>query len=668
MAKKNNRLTGSLRKRVVFLASAIFVLLSLLILQFYRLQIIQGEFWTKKADLQHYFFVNEPFRRGRFFSCFHEYKKGIKDSLQLVVDIQKQHLYADPVSIPQDHKKELAKILADKLKLKKQKLEQELHLKSRSRLLMMWMSEEEKQDFLVWWRSFAKARKIPLNALFFVNDYQRSYPYGKLLGQVLHTIQPRKDEKSKQAIPTGGLELYFDELLRGKAGKRKMMRSPKHSFEMGEVIEEPIHGADIYLTIDPCLQAICEEEIEAGVKKAGAKSGWAVMMNPENGEILAMAQYPFFEPSKIQDYFSDASKQDIAKVKSVTDANEPGSVMKPITCAIALMANEELRRRKEPPIFDPKEKVAVENGDFPGRVKPIKDTKPMKWLNMEMALQKSSNIYMGRIIERVIQRLGDKWYRKVLQECFGFGKKTGIELPGESPGRLPSIGKLHPNGKLEWSLPTPFSLAIGHNVQANSIQLLQALSMIANGGYKIEPTLVRKAIRTDASGRTEILINGRKSDKPKTRVLPKSLTETVVQGLKYVTKPGGGGFRADIAGFTEAGKTATANKIVNGQYSKEKFCSSFIGFTPAVNPVFSLLITIDEPSTAYVPGVGHLYYGGISAAPIFRAIGERALEYLGIQPDDPHDLLKNSENFDKDKLDWMKEVKRLQEIMQKWNN
>src|SRR4029078_11565455 len=133
------------------------------------------------------------------------------------------------------------------------------------------------------------------------------------------------------------------------------------------------------------------------------------------------------------------------KVKAITDANEPGSVFKPFTTAMALKANKILTERGEKPLFTPEEKIAVANGRFPGRSKPISDTSLHHYLNMNMGMQKSSNIYMGRLAERMIARLGNKWYRNGLI-AFGFGQKTHIELPAESAGVLPTPKKLHPNG------------------------------------------------------------------------------------------------------------------------------------------------------------------------------------------------------------------------------
>src|SRR5262249_34924550 len=158
--------------------------------------------------------------------------------------------------------------------------------------------------------------------------------------------------------------------------------------------------------------------------------------------------------------------------KAITDANEPGSTMKPISVALALQANLEREKEGKSALFHPLEKIDTSKGNFPGRgKKPLKDTRFHHYLNMYLALQKSSNIYCATLVQRIVQNFGDNWYREKLYNTFGMGQKTKIELPGESLGVLPTPGKKHPNGRLEWSLPTPYSLAMGHNVQATSLQM-----------------------------------------------------------------------------------------------------------------------------------------------------------------------------------------------------
>lgn len=659
-------------KRLAIVCMGLFVCYGLLLTHFYKIQIHEEGDWREKAARQHYFTVTEPFMRGTFYSNS-SIKKGHPEKPHpIVMDVEKFHLFVDPLSIPLEHRDVVADQLIATLDIEKEQqkaFRSNFAKKSRSRKLARWLDSNLSDIILNWWRPYARKHKIASNALFFVSDYQRSYPFGKMLGQVLHTIQDTKDEQTKQGLPTGGLELYFNNHLKGKQGKRRMMRSPRHSFETGEVIELPENGADIYLTVNHCLQAICEEELEKGVKFIKAKSGWAVMMNPRSGEVYALAQYPFFDPPFYREYFNDKELIGHASVKAATDAYEPASVTKALTISIALLANEELKKRGEKPLFDPEEMMPTENGAFPGRSRPIKDTRLHKFLNMDMAIQKSSNIYCARLMERVVNRLGNDWYRDALMNVFGLGKKTNIELPSESPGVLPKPGRKHPNGRLEWSVPTPFSLAMGHNLQVNTFQILRAFATFANGGYLVNPTLIRKIVKQRSDGTEEVLLDHTSLEwqSQAIKVLPENIVERVVQSLKYVTKPGGGGWRGDIWGYTEVGKTGTAKKIVDGKYSSQSYCASFVGFTPVKNPAFILMIVVDEPDPSYRQGIGYGYYGSVSAASIFKQIAQRTLEYLGIPMDDPHGFSSNDPRFKEDKADWHRETKLLNEKYEKWN-
>lgn len=660
-------------KRLLILSLFIFALFALLIAQFYHIQIVDGERWSREADRQHYFIVKEPFLRGTFISNT-SVKKGHHELPQsFAIDVQKFHLYADLAAIPEEHLLVVEQRLSTLLDLKVQEqsfLKRQLQKKSRSRKLAKWLDRETRDAITQWWLPYAKKNKIPRNALFFVNDYQRSYPFGKLLGQVLHTIQGTKDEATAQALPTGGLELYFNQIVKGKQGKRRLMRSPRNSLETGEVINAPQNGANIHLTINHCLQAIAEEEVANGVKKSKAKSGWAVMMDPFTGEILALAQYPFFYLSEYQKYFNDKTLIEHTKVKAITDANEPGSIMKPITIAMALKANDELIARKAKPLFDPSVMMPTSNTHFPGRRKPLSDTHSHKFLNMNMAIWKSSNVYVARLVEKIISQLGNDWYRNGLQESFGFGRKTGIELPSESVGLLPTPGKKHPNGALEWSQATPYSMAMGHNIQVSSLQILRAFAIIANGGYLVTPTLVRKIVKTNPDGSEEVLVDHtteeRKQQFP--RVVSAEIAKTVLKAMKYTTKNGGTARRADVYGYSEAGKTGTADKAINGFYTPKQVCSSFVGVVPANNPLFVLVVSMDEPEYKYEAGIGKNHHGGACAAPVFREISKRSLEYLGVAPDDPFGYPVSDPRYDANKADWVPETRQLQEIYEKWNS
>lgn len=628
------------RKRLCIAAVFLVLLFCLIIVRFYQIQIIEGDKWASVALAQHQYVAIEPCMRGSFYSNS-SVKQGHPGEAQpFVIDVPKFHLFIDPDSIPAAVKPKMARELCGRFGIDK---EVEFGKKSRSRKIASWLDREQRGKIEQWWREFASREQIVRNAIFFTSEYKRSYPFGTLLGAVLHTVQ------EDQSHPTGGLEMMLNAYLKGKEGKRLIVRSPRHPLDTGKVLIAPENGADVYLTINHYLQVIAETELAKGVQAAGALGGWAVMMDPYTGEILALAQSPPFDPSRYADYFNHPHLIEHTKVKAVTDCFEPGSIFKPITMAIAMKANEELAKKGERPIFSPQEKVPCANGWFPGRSTPLKDGRTHSFLNMDLGLQKSSNIYMARIAQRLVDTMGDAWYRNALVEVFGFGEKTNIDLPAESSGLLPTPGKLHPNGKLEWSLPTPYSLAIGHNILCNSVQLVRSYAILANGGLAVQPHLIRKIIK---GGKTIVDNTSYRASK---QVLNPSIARAVVRGMKFVTKEGGTSRRADLLEYTEAGKSGTAEKIVDGNYSKDHNVSSFVGFAPANHPRFVLIVSIDDPEKKVIPGVGKQQYGGICAAPVFREIATRALQYLGVAPDDPR------------RTDWAAEVRELKELYEKWN-
>ncbi len=659
------------RKRLVFISIFLSFLFSLLIFRFYQIQIVEGDKWTKIALSQHQTVLIEPFMRGSFYSNTSILSGHPEDEQPFVIDVPKFHLFIDPDSIPPDAKSRMADDLFRLLGFnaeQQKKMRPEFERKSRCRKICMWLDRNRRDQIHLWWTQFAHREKIVRNALFFISDYQRSYPFGTLLGSVLHTVQEEKDPHTFQSLPTGGLELLFNSYLKGKRGKRLITRSPRHPIDTGTVIEEPENGADVYLTINHYLQAITEAELAKGIQDSKAQGGWAVMMDPNNGEILALAQMPTFNPARYADYFNNPKLQELTHVKAVNDCFEPGSIFKPITLAICMKANEELKKEGKKPIFSPDEKIAASNGMFPGRSSPLKDAHVHHFLNMNLALQKSSNVYMGRLIQRLIDTKGAWWYRSALEDIFGFGHKTNIELPAESQGLLPTPGKLHPNGKLEWSVPTPYSLAIGHNILINSIQMTRAYAVIANGGNLVQPHIVRKIVRKHADGSLETIVDRTGALMPAAKkVLDSAICERIVVGMKYVTKEGGTSKRADVMGYTEAGKSGTAEKVIGGIYSKQHHISSFLGFVPAKNPRFILMVSIDDPESKYIPGVGTQHLGGVCAAPVFRQIAQRSLQYLGYEPDDPYGYPQGDPRRDSRKADWAAEVESLKKLYEQWN-
>ncbi len=610
--------------------------------------------------------IREPARRGRLYA--HPSLRPGHPELKtpLVVDLPKFHLYCDPFLVPPEKRADLAAELerllphpSKQMSAKGWILEQ-LGKKSRSRKLSLWLSREERMKIELWWEEYAPRARLRRGVLYFISDYRRCYPFGHLLGQVMHTIRDEKDEENGQAIPTGGLELMFDSILQGTEGKRIRHRSPRRALGLGRVLSTPVPGADLYLTIDHHLQAIAEEAVEKGVRTANASGGWAILMDPYSGEIWALAQYPFFEPSHYASYFQDDKGMQQTKVKAAIDAYEPGSIFKPLIVALFLQANQELRQRGEAPLFDPDGKIATSDGRVPGRhQKPIRDLRFHRFMNMDMALQKSSNVYLARVMQRLIERMGEEWLRSRLQKVFGIGQKTGVELPGEASGFLPTLGKKYASGALEWSVPTPYSMAMGHNLLATGLQLVRGYAILANGGREVTPHLVRKVVRSLPDGKEEILLDRSAKAAPTMgeQLLDPEIAARMVRTLKYATKSGGSATRADIPGYTEAGKSGTAEKVIAGSYSKRDHISFFAGVAPANHPRFVLLVAIDDPE--YKVGVGRNQLGGVCAAPVFREIGLRTLEYLGVPPDDPFSGTKQA--------DWYDEAERLARLYREWN-
>lgn len=660
------------RKRLFSVAFTLFACFLCLIARFFQVQVLEHEKWKKQAFSQHQMMVSEPSRRGAFYSNASVKKGHPEEPSAFVFDVQKFHLWIDPKSIPESIKP----LMAEKLFQGLGKLQEEgsfrlaktsWHLffeeflkNSRARKLVSWLTYEERKALQQWWKPFAKEKRIPKNALFFEAQYQRSYPFGSMLGPVLHTVREDKDPKTGFHIPTGGLELFFQHYLEGTDGKKRVLRSLNRPMETFEVIQKAEDGADVYLTINHYLQAIVEAELAKGVENAKGKGGLAVMMEPFTGEILALAQTPGFDPSRYRDYFKDPQLQERTRIKALLDAFEPASVFKPITLAVCLKANEELEARGEAPLFSPEEKIATHNGWFPGRSFPLKDGRVHSFLNMPLAIQKSSNIYMGKLVEKLVNRMGDAWYRSALLEL-GFGQKTGVELPAETPGVVPTPGKLHPNGRLEWSLPTPYSLGIGHNILVNALQMIKVYGMFANGGLEVQPHLIRKMVK----GNQVLLDNtGYRAHK---QVLSQKNAQAIVRAMQFTTKEGGTSKLGDIMGYSEAGKSGTSEKILNGQYSHQKYLSFFVGLAPVHDPRFVLFVMVDEPELKYVPGYGKHHHGGVSASPIFREIGLKALQYLGEPPDDPYGYPYPDPRRNPKKAHWMNEVKALKERYETWN-
>lgn len=661
----------SSRIRLIVLGIWSLFAFSVILVRFYFLQVIERDKWLSIANRQHRILLSESGKRGTFFAHNSLCNNSSEEDKPLAMDVLSYSLIIDPLGIPEEHKPLLIRDISRMLHVDKG-ISSAFYKKSRYRKIAEHLFTGKKEEIERWWHLYAKKYRISRNALFFRKSYQRVYPFGHMLGQVLQSVRTVDNgDGDVHIVPLGGLEKVFHPYLSGKKRCASFFRVPRQYVMLEELDgsdgtynlfqDSDIDGNHVYLTINHVLQSIVEEELARGIESVSAKRGMAIMMNPFSGAVYALAHYPFFSPERYRDFYRD--KLSHVKIGAISDCFEPGSTMKPISMAIALKANQMCLRQNERPIFSPEKMISCDRVNFPGRSKPMKDLRHHRKLNMPMAMQKSSNIYPALLIQKVVEKCGASWYRNQLTQVFGFGEKSGIELSYENIGLVPTPGKKHKNGRPEWSPSTPSSLAIGYNVTVNLVQMAKAFSIFANGGLSVKPTLWRKIVFQD--GRE---IHNADLITVRTRVLDEAIVQAIVKAMKYTTKIGGSGVLADVPGFTEVGKTSTSEKCIDGKYYKDKNGSSFVGFAPENKTKFVLLVFVDEPKKEFIHGFGFTHFGGKCAGPIFREISRRALEYFGCSPDDPYGYPTGDARFNPKKADWFQEASQLNKDYEKYNH
>ena len=430
-----------------------------------------------------------------------------------------------------------------------------------------------------------KALQLP--GIFFLKENRRFYPNSQLAAHLIGFVG--LDSKGLE-----GIEFQYDALLNGKNRVWAAARDALgREIAMGKLpFEKEDHYRNIVLTIDKPIQHITEAELDRGVEKWGAKGGMAIAMDPLTGKILAMASYPTFNPNQ---FIQSRSKS--WRNGAVSDVFEPGSLFKVFLAAAAL----------EEHVVRPSDSFHCENGSYTVYDRTIHDTSKHGWLTFQQIIKFSSNIGASKVGEKMGK---ERFYRYI--SAFGFGEKTGINLPGEGKGIL-----RHPR---YWPPVALDTISFGQGISVTGIQLVTALSAIANGGFLMKPYVVEKI--TNEKG--EVV----QSFQPETirKVVSGETAKKVTMLLKATTEKGGTGEGAVPAGYEVAGKTGTAQKVDSllGGYSENRYISGFMGFAPAEAPKIALLVVIDEPQGGN--------YGGVVAAPIFKAIMEKVLPYLQVVP------------------------------------
>lgn len=462
------------------------------------------------------------------------------------------------------------------------------------------LARKIEDDFARELRALIKERN--LGGVYLREGERRYYPSPLTLTQVIGYV----DETN---TGVSGVEKTFDEALQGTPGYRYCERDRErreiHAYRGLQV--DPVPGNDVYLTIDMALQTVVERELDSVIDKFRPAKVTAIFLDPTNGEVLAMASRPHFDLSTREGI---RGAEPIRRNPAISDLYQPGSTFKVVGFGAAFDRG----------IADPSTEVDCHLGLYDAGGFNITDHHPYGKLTARMAFAKSTNIgtyLLTRPLNR--EHLTDYVKR------FGFGERTGIELNGEHRGRL-----LDPK---RWSATSFYSQVIGYEISVTPLQMAMACAVVANDGVYQTPTILRgiRADRTGALLEKKELAAGR-------RVLSEKAAHQLQQCMVETMGPYGTGTKGDLPGYSVAGKTGTARKHVEKVgYVKGLYTASFMGFLPAENPRLLGLIVIDEPKAD-----GPMVYGGAVAAPVFQKVAAEAVKILGIEPDQPEELLQDA--------------------------
>jgi cell division protein FtsI (penicillin-binding protein 3) len=423
--------------------------------------------------------------------------------------------------------------------------------------------------------------KIP--GIYFQKEDRRFYPKGDLAAHVLGYVDI--DEKG-----LGGLEYRYNNDVQGERGRVLVMTDARgRSFDS---VEQPVvPGADLVTTIDQQIQYIVDKEVVAAAEKTHAKGVSIVVMDPRSGEVLAMGNYPTFNPNQYAKYAPQSWVN-----QAVSHTYEPGSTFKIVTAASAF----------EEGLAQPSDVIDCQMGSIVVFGRKIHDWKPFGLLTVKQIMQNSSDV--GAI--KIALRLGDERFAGHI-ERMGFGKPANIDLPAEERGTARPASR--------WTKSSIGSIAMGQEVTVTPLQIVRMVSAVANGGILYHPYVVKKVQHPQNGILSQTEPHGERVISSETAAKLQDMLESVVtEGTAKAGK---------LEGYTAAGKTGTAQKVEGGHYSQTKVVASFAGFAPAINPVISMIVMVDEPVGAH--------HGGDVAAPVFKRVAEQVLRYMSVPPDVP---------------------------------
>jgi len=554
------------RIRIIMIGTVFGLLFMNVVGRAFYLQILQHEILEKKADKQHRHRIDLTPARGSILD---------RNGTTLAESIYMDSCYAEPRRIKDVNG--TAEVLAPMLGIPKSELVAKLSVKKSFTWVARWLAPGVA----------VRVKNMKLPGIGFAPESKRFYPNMETAAHVIGFTG--RDPNGLE-----GVELKYDSIILGNTGYMITERDAlgRNIGGMNTVIKDSSPGKSVTLTLDKTIQFIVEKELAKAVTDSRAKAGMALVMESDTGKILALANHPTFNPNAYTRY-------SLAELRNhvVTDSYEPGSTFKVFTIAAAIDSGTV----KATDIYN------CENGAYRIAGRTIHDDHPHSRLTVSEIIKYSSNIGSAKIGFK----MGDEKLTSYLRN-FGFGLRTGIDLPGEAVGIL----KKH-----LYSIDLA-TTAFGQGVSLSTIQLTTALSAIANGGNLMKPYIVEMIL--DDKG----TVVQKFEPQVVRRVLSPESSLTVTKMMETVTGEGGTGTKAALDGFRVAGKTGTAQKVdpVTRSYSSKRI-GSFVGFIPADKPKLTIAVIIDEPQ-----GVK---YGGVVAAPAFRSIAQNSLAYLKIQPNQP---------------------------------
>ena len=561
MRKKAVPKPAATNRRIAVLAGVFALLLGVALVRAFWLQVVNGTAYAAMAVRQHRETVVVAAGRGTIYDRTGE---------SLAIGEQMTTVYANPRQI--EHPNQVALDAVKYLGVKPETIYPLLTDTSRGFVYVYRKADPLKA---------AKLERLDIPGLGFYPEELRTYPQGSVASQVLGYAG--MDNHGLQ-----GLEKSLDPVLAGRPGSETVVKDP-----LGRALEvvsdkPATPGRSVVLTIDDQVQANAEAVLTETVRRYAARSATAIVMDPSTGAIFAMAVAPGFDANT----FATTPPQ-WTRNRAVTDTYEPGSTFKLVTISAAL--EDGIVTPKTSFVLPPTIRVA-------DRV--IHDAEPRGTERMTVLqiIEHSSNVGTVTIAEKLGAARLAAWVSR-----YGFGKPTGIDFPGESPGFALPLD--------QWSGSTIGTVPIGHGIAVTPLQMARAYAAIANGGTLVTPYLVQR-------------IGGRAvPHRPGHRVVSKAVSQKVMSILRSVVLEGTG-TEAAIPGYTVAGKTGTAAKIdPNGQYSTSRYVASFVGMVPATKPRLVIMVMVDEPHATI--------WGGTVAAPAFQQIARFNLQHFEIPPDDP---------------------------------